>query len=62
MTQPLRLLNPLTGEIKLLTNAHEARSLRRYGWREVSLEEWFAYQRASVEYGIARAQGTLVRH
>jgi hypothetical protein len=64
MTQSLRLLNPLTGEVKLISALSRAciRKLKAYGWREATLEEWFAYQRASIDYGLAKAQGTLVRH
>ena len=59
--QSLRLYNPLSGEIKLCSRP-EARKLRRYGWTEVSLEQWFAYQQSLVAYGLAKAQGRVVRH
>jgi len=64
MTQSLRLLNPITGEVKLVPSLSRAqvRKLKSYGWREATLEEWFAYQRASIDYGLAKSQGTLVRH
>jgi len=59
--QPLRLYNPITGEIKLV-NRSGAKTLRRYGWVEVTLEQWFAYQQSLVVYGLAKAQGRVVRH
>lgn len=38
-----RVLNPATGEVRLVT-AHEARRLKSYGWRMASLEEYRAYR------------------
>lgn len=61
MTQPHRLLNPTTGEVKLCS-ATEARRLRAYGWRSATLAEWNAYRNALAELGLAVRRGTLVRH
>ena len=64
MTQATKLLNPMTGEVKLvpLTSRAQARKLKAYGWREATLEEWFSYQRATIDYSLAKTRGILVRH
>lgn len=56
-----RLINPLTGEIKLVA-VHMARHLRKFGWKDLSPAEFVHYQSIVANYLALRAAKRIVRH
>ena len=55
MTPLQKLINPASGECKLISDPIEARHLRSYGWRPATLVEWFEFRHRQV-------QTTLFQH
>lgn len=60
-TRPHRLINPLTGEIKLVS-APVARRLLSYGWRKLEPRDFADYQSIVASYIVRKNRGQIVRH